>query len=154
MSNFKKTTDMKVSKEGLFLLKKYEGLSFRAYKAHPSEKFWTIGYGHYGKDVTEDMVITEARADVLLLQDLRIFEVGVERVYQGINLKQNQFDALVVMAYNCGVKAVSQTLLKLIKQGDKTNIANWWKTHYITCGGQVLKGLQRRRAEEAELFIR
>lgn len=145
---------MKVSKEGLFLLKKYEGLSFRAYKAHPSEKFWTIGYGHYGEDVSEDMIISESKADELLANDLRIFELGVEKVYKGVSLTQNQFDALVVMAYNCGVGAVSQTLLKLIKQGNKEVILKWWKTHYITCGGQVLKGLQRRRAEEAELFTR
>jgi GH24 family phage-related lysozyme (muramidase) len=145
---------MKISNEGILFLKKYERLRLKAYKAHPNEQYYTIGWGHYGADVEPNQVITEERADLLFQTDLQLYENGVNRVYQGVNLSQNQFDALVIMAYNCGVGAVSQTLLKLIKQGDKKAIVKWWENHYITCEGQVLKGLQRRRAEEAELFTR
>ena len=52
------TADMKASNDLNILIKYWEGESLKAYKAHPSEKYWTIGYGHYGPDVYEGMEIT------------------------------------------------------------------------------------------------
>lgn len=49
---------MKLSDNGLKLIKKYEGCRLKAYKATSSEKYYTIGYGHYSKDITADTVIS------------------------------------------------------------------------------------------------
>jgi GH24 family phage-related lysozyme (muramidase) len=51
-------------------LRSKEGLELKAYKPVPTEKQFTIGYGHYGEDVQKDMVITKARAEELLHEDV------------------------------------------------------------------------------------
>lgn len=145
---------MKLSNFGLELLKRFEGCKLTAYKAHPSEVWWTIGYGHYSKEIKQGDKITEDEAERLLLEDLRTYEEGVKKYYNNVPLKQNEFDALVIMAYNCGLKAISQTLLTLIKIGDKKEIEEWWGSHYVMCGGVVLNGLVNRRKTEARLFCK
>ena len=48
---------MKISDNGIALIKKYEGCRLHAYKPVPTEKYYTIGYGHYGADVKEGDII-------------------------------------------------------------------------------------------------
>ena len=52
---------MDISSKGLNLIKKYEGCRLTAYKPVATEKYWTIGYGHYGPDVRAGMKITQAQ---------------------------------------------------------------------------------------------
>lgn len=144
---------MTTNNEGLYLIKKFEGLRLQAYKPVTTEKFFTIGYGHYGPDVKEKTTITEEQAEDLLKKDLAKFEAEVKRVYKGVRLNENQFSALVSLAYNAGVGAVSKSLLSLIKSGSNS-VFSWWCNHYITAGGIKLNGLIRRRKAEAELFIK
>lgn len=138
---------MKTSQEGIDLIKKYEGIRLEAYKALPTEKYYTIGYGHYGPDVTKDMKITKKKAEDLLKQDLAKFEAGVTAT--GLTLGQNQFDALVSFAYNCGVG----NLNKLVLHRTLKEIADAMPL-YSRAGGRVLAGLQRRRNEERALFLK
>ena len=65
---------MKTSNKGINLIKSFEGLRLRAYKPVSTEKYYTIGYGHYGADVTANMVITETQAIEYLKKDLEKFE--------------------------------------------------------------------------------
>lgn len=53
------------------ILRKDEGLRLEPYKPVPTEKYFTIGYGHYGSDVTGMKKITKERAEELLDQDVR-----------------------------------------------------------------------------------
>ena len=92
---------MKISDAGINLIKSFEGLRLKAYKPVSTEKYYTIGYGHYGADVKQDMTITQEYADALLRLDLDRFERAVNS-YQR-NWTQNQFDALVSFTFNCGV---------------------------------------------------
>ena len=57
---------MKLDKKGLDLIKSFEGCRLKTYKCVPTEKYYTIGYGQYGKDVSKDMVITSKQAEELL----------------------------------------------------------------------------------------
>ncbi|MFT4325736.1 MAG: lysozyme [Candidatus Liberibacter psyllaurous] len=50
------------------LIKRLEGLLLSAYRCPVG--IWTIGYGHTGKDVFENLVITEQQADDLLKWDV------------------------------------------------------------------------------------
>lgn len=138
---------MNISKEGLNLIKRYEGLRLKAYKPVPTEKYWTIGYGHYGADVTCNMVITEQRAEELLSADVRKFEKAVESL--GRVWTQNQFDALVSFAYNCGAAN-----LKRLVANRTPNVIAEKMLLYNKAGGKVLNGLVKRRKEERELFLR
>ena len=61
---------MKTSNNGLLFIKRHEGCRLRAYKCFAHEKYYTIGYGHYGQDVKAGMTITQAQADELLKKDL------------------------------------------------------------------------------------
>jgi GH24 family phage-related lysozyme (muramidase) len=84
------------------------------------------------------------------VKDLKAYELIVTRKVD-VPLNQNQFDALVSHTYNTGG---SNTLFKLIneKSNDKV-IYTWFTENYIRGGGKILKGLIRRRKEEADLFF-
>lgn len=137
---------MKTSLTGIDLIKRFEGCRLSAYKAVPTEQFYTIGYGHYGADVVPNMTITQAAADALLVKDLERFEYQVNDT--GLSLNQNQFDALVSFTYNCG----GRNLLQLVKNRSMDQIADALLL-YNKAGGKVLEGLTRRRKAERELFM-
>lgn len=136
---------MKTSEKGLDLIKKYEGLRLTAYKAVPSEEFYTIGYGHYGKDVSPGMTITKEQADTYLKSDVKKAENAVNNLKKGFN--QNQFDALVSFTYNVGVG----NLKKLANGRSVEEIGNKI-TLYNKAGGKTLTGLVRRRNDEQKLY--
>lgn len=66
---------MKTNTAGINLIKKYEGCVLTAYRCQAG--VLTIGYGHTGTDVKEDMIITKAQAEKLLKADLIAFEKKV-----------------------------------------------------------------------------
>ena len=96
-------------------------------------------------------ITNENEAEWLLTKDLNVFENIVMRRVK-VNLKQNQFDALVSHAYNTGG---SDTLFKLInKKAPIKEIKTWWINKYITANGVKLKGLIERRKLEFNLFAK
>ena len=137
---------MKLSEKGLALIKRFEGLRLKAYKAVPTEKYYTIGYGHYGADVSEGMEITEATANRYLLQDADSAVKAVNSLELALN--QNQFDALVSFTFNCG----KGNLKKLVKERSVDEIGEALLL-YTKSGGKVLKGLVTRRNAEHDLFF-
>lgn len=138
---------MKTGNAGYNLIIKYEGCRLTAYKPVPTEKFYTIGYGHYGADVKAGMTITKAEALKFLTNDIKRFENSVNNL--GLTLTQNQFDALVSFAFNCG----SANLNTLVRNRSLKEIADAM-LKYNKAGGKVLRGLERRRKEERELFLK
>ena len=138
---------MKTGDAGIKLIKQFEGLRLKAYKSVSTEKYYTIGYGHYGADVKPDMVISNAYAEVLLRLDLDKFERAVNSYER--NWNQNQFDALVSFTFNCGVA----NLKRLVTNRTNAQIAQKIVL-YNKAGGKVLKGLVRRRKAEQDLFMR
>lgn len=138
---------MKLSVNGLKLIKKYEGCKLKAYKATTSEKYYTIGYGHHSKYINADSVITIDEAEQLLKIDVAKAENAVNRLK--INFNQNQFDALTSFTFNCG----SANLKKLCNNRNKGEIGEAI-TLYTKAGGKELKGLVLRRREEQALYFK
>lgn len=68
---------MKISEKGIELIKSFEGFSPVACKCLPSEKYYTIGYGHYGADVKAGQTITKEGALELLKRDVAKIESAV-----------------------------------------------------------------------------
>ena len=136
---------MKISENGLNLIKSFESCKLKAYKCVSTEKYYTIGWGHYGADVKADMVITQEQADSMLISDVAKYEKYVNAT--GLELNQNQFDALVSFTYNCG----NGNLKKLINNRTLPEISNALLL-YNKSGGKVLAGLTRRRKAEKMLF--
>ncbi|MDY6416506.1 MAG: lysozyme [Succinivibrio dextrinosolvens] len=139
----------------LDLIRKFEGLRTKAYKAHFSEKYFTIGYGHYGPDVHEGDVCTTAYADLLLKRDVNKFESELVRALNAdeIEVNQNQFDALLSFAFNVGTSnLLASTLWKKLKQRDYEGAANQF-LRWNKCNGIELPGLTKRREAERTLFL-
>ena len=137
---------MKTSSKGVSLIKSFEGCRLKAYKCPAG--VWTIGYGHTAGVKSGD-TITQEQADDYLRNDLAKYEKSVMK-YDGIyHFNQNQFDALVSFTYNCGVG----NLKNLTQSGKRTLAQISTKLPlYNKAGGVVLRGLQRRRAAEKDLF--
>ena len=139
---------MNVSQNGLIMIKSFEGLRLKAYKAVPTEKYYTIGYGHYGSDVTKDMTITKEKAEAFLKTDLESALRNVNGYQSKYNFNQNEFDALVSFAFNVG--SIHQ--LTALGTRSKKTIANKI-LQYNKSGGKVIKGLVTRRQKEHDLFV-
>lgn len=143
----------RTSDNGLQLVRSAEGLRLEAYR--DAVGVWTIGYGWTGLvngvPVHAGMVITEDVTEALLRSGLSQYETAVNRLVS-VSLNQNQFDALVSLAYNIGAGAFERsTLLKKLNEGDFAGAAAEF-SRWNKAGGKVLPGLVARRDAEMALF--
>lgn len=145
-------THYKLTQPDIDRIKQFEGLRTKAYKPVPTEKYYTIGYGHYGADVKPAMVITEQRAEELLVKDISKFQSYVNNL--GVCTTYPQFAALVDFSFNLGTSALStSTLLKKIRaKASETEIRNQF-SRWVYSGGTKLPGLVKRRQWEADRFF-
>ena len=137
----------KIGQAGLKLIMEFEGCRLAAYKC--AAGVWTIGYGHTA-EVVEGQTITQAQAEEYLKQDVAKFEKYVNNsAYVPVTdkLNQNQFDALVSFAFNCGAGN-----LKTLCAGRTIAQIGAKITAYNKAGGKVLAGLTKRRKAEQVLF--
>ena len=144
----KRENNMKISQEGINLIKKFEGCKLEAYKC--AADVWTIGYGST-KGVKEGDTITQEEAENLLMTDLEVFEEAVnEAVHR--SMVQCQFDALVSWTFNLGAGNLnSSTMLKKLNNQEYDEVAPQMK-RWNKANGKVLEGLVRRREAEALLY--
>jgi lysozyme len=139
---------MKISQEGLSLIKKFEGCRLKSYRC--SANVLTIGYGHTG-GVKEDDTISQPEADELLEKDIAKFEKYVDDNVM-VELNQSQFDALVAWTFNLGVGNLrSSTMLKKLNETDYVSVPSEMK-RWNKAAGKTLDGLIRRRLAESLLF--
>lgn len=140
---------MKISDKGLNLIKNAEGCSLISYKCPAG--VWTIGYGHT-KEVKEGMKITSHEAIEFLKEDCKNVECYLSGL--GLDLNQNQFDALVSFVYNVGVGNFSRsTLLNKIRVGASVDEIKAEFRRWIYASGKVQRGLVNRREREIDLFF-
>lgn len=143
---------MKTSANGRALIEAFEGRFLTTYL--DSVGVPTIGFGHTSAAgepyVERGMTITAIEADVILADDLAKVERQVEQ-YIKVPLNQAQFDALVSFTFNLGPGNLSKSsLCRRLNAGDymvANEFAKWNKA-----GGNVLKGLTRRRMAEAAMW--
>jgi GH24 family phage-related lysozyme (muramidase) len=157
-----------ISEAGIALIKRFEGCARLRrdglVEAYPDPgtggEPWTIGWGATGFDdqsaaihaarIGPGTVWTQAQCDARLASDLARYAAEVARALGDAPRTQAQFDALVSFHYNTGAIATA-TLTKKHLAGDydgaMREFARWNRA-----GGRVLKGLVRRRAEEARLY--
>lgn len=141
---------MKINQVGLDLIKSFEGCVLTAYKDIVG--VLTIGYGHTGPDVYEDLKISQQEAEELLKDDLVRFEIGVDSMVK-VPMNENQFAALVSFAFNVGLANLrASTLLKMLNN-KLYNQASKQFVRWDKAGGAHVPGLLRRREAERDLFI-
>lgn len=133
------------------IIKKYEGLSLKAYKCPAG--IITIGYGTTvypdGTPVKMGDIITKEKAEALLL-DYVINQILPH--IRDLNLTDNQEAALSSLIYNVGWSAFAKSkCYKAIKAKDWEMVFKNWD--WCKGGGKFLVGLAKRRAEELHLFF-
>ena len=146
---------MAVSPFGVDLICGFEGKRLTAYD--DGVGVWTIGFGTTvypnGIRVKKGDTCTEAQAKAYMSHDLKKFEQAVNSSVT-IPLNQNQFDALVSLAYNIGSGAFSKsTLVKKLNAGDIRGAADQFDV-WVNAGGKRMQGLVNRRAKEKEVFLK
>ena len=146
---------MKTSSNGTALIREFEGFMAGAYLC--PAKVWTIGIGTTvypnGTKVKKGDKCTQEQALEYLQHDLKSFEKTVNESVK-VLLSQNQFDALVSLAYNIGSGAFkNSTLLKKLNANDYAGAADQLP-RWNRGDGKVLKGLIRRRDAERSLFLK
>lgn len=143
---------MRTSNKGRNFIKGFESLELVAYPdPGTGGKPWTIGWGHT-KGVKQGDRITQDQAEQFFSDDLAVYELTVNGAIKR-PMTQNQFDAMVSLAFNIGGSAFAgSTLVKKFNTGDAKGAADEfpkWKNS----GGKVMPGLVKRRAAEREVFL-
>ncbi len=124
---------MKVSDEGLSLIKHFEGCELKAYRC--AANVLTIGYGTI-KGVTEDMEITQEEAESLLQEEMHEYEGYINDMVK-VPLEQHQFDAMVSWVFNLGSGNLgSSTLLKKLNNSEYDEVPEQIK-RWNKAGGKV-----------------
>ncbi|ACD51130.1 glycoside hydrolase family protein [Clostridium botulinum] len=145
-----------VSEACINFIKSWEGFFAKPY--YDMVGVLTLGYGMTGDEIKGLSSITESKASDML-KDLinnkyaQIIKKSLDD--KNISLKQNEFDALVSFAYNCGTAGLlGSTLYKNIVSGirDKNTIISNFQA-WSNGGGKRIEGLYRRRMKEAAMFL-
>ena len=145
--------------DGIALIKRFEGCARRIgrglVEAYPDPGTgaapWTIGWGATGAGIGPGTVWTQAQCDARLEADLLRYAAEVCDALGAAPTTQAQFDALVSFHYNTGAIARA-TLTRKHVAGDYAGAAAEF-ARWNRAGGRVLKGLVRRRAAEAALYL-
>ena len=146
----------KLSLKGFELIKKFEGISLKPYLCPAGIPTISIGCTYYpdGRKVKmTDPVITESFAKEIFQSILVHYEKAVDSFCRD-DINQNQFDALVSLAYNIGVGNLQKsTLIKKVNINPsdptiKDEFLKWNKG-----AGKVLAGLTKRRQVELDLYF-
>ncbi|MGQ2990280.1 MAG: glycoside hydrolase family protein [Brevundimonas sp.] len=137
---------MKISREGVLLIKSFEGFRPRAQLG--SDGCWIVGYGHTAS-AREGATISEAEAELLLQYDLIPVQTAlVEGLTRPVN--QHQYDALASFAFSVGTEAFrASDVLARVNSGAETQAAEAlvaWPEPPVRDAGL------RRRAAERALF--
>lgn len=146
-------------------IEKHEGFSPRRYKDDYAPTVgvieYSIGYGHQIKPgETFNEPISKEEASRILLNDLKPRIYYLNKVLPS-GLSDLQFTALLDNTMSYGAETIpSKNLFKLVNkyvvnksESNKQELVNWWKTHYVTAGGNLMQSLVERRENEVEAFF-
>jgi peptidoglycan hydrolase-like protein with peptidoglycan-binding domain/GH24 family phage-related lysozyme (muramidase) len=145
-----------VSRQCVDFVKSFEGFSPTVYD--DGTGVMTLGYGMTGSEIEGISSVTEEQATEMLedlLDNRYAAPIKNDLDSRGIKLNQNQFDALVSMAYNIGTGGLlGSTLYRQICEGiTDEDILTADFCMWDKAGGKVLPGLLRRRKAEATMFF-
>jgi len=154
-----------ISKEGSDLLKAIEQLRYKTYDDQTGDDIdsWvhgaTIGYGHLIDksewSVYAGRTISEDEANDIFISDLVPFEIAVS-VLCPQYLRPHQFDALVILAFNIGIRGFTDSSVRKMVNDRNASVAYssltaawsaWNKSQ-----GQIMQGLINRRNAEMNIW--
>lgn len=113
---------------------------------------WTCGIGTT-KGVTPDTRFARAQAEAIAHDELEQFAEGVAAACT-VGPNENQLAAMASFAYNVGLKGFKgSSVLKAHNRGDFLAASRAYSL-WNRANGKVMAGLTRRRAAEADLYLR
>jgi len=140
--------NMQISKEGIDLVKKFEGCKLEAYQC--AAGVWTLGYGST-HGVKQGDTCSQEEAENMLIDELKEYGNYVKELVT-VPLNQHQMDAMISWTFNLGPSNLkSSTLLMILNQAIYEEIPFQIK-RWNKVNGVVNDGLIRRREAEALLF--
>ncbi|WP_162996952.1 lysozyme [Mucilaginibacter kameinonensis] len=147
---------MKIDKDGIKFISNQEGVRLKAYKDIVG--VWTIGIGctYYpdGTPVKQGDVITPAQCDELFSKVVSTYEKAVTTAIK-VSLNQNQFNALVSLAFNIGTVGFGKsTLAEKINAGATLEEIRAAFNLWNKAGGKINSTLVKRRKDEADLYLK
>ena len=147
---------MKTSYRGIELIVEREGEKLNSYL--DSAGVWTIGVGHTGPYIHENMNITVDQSRRYLQLDIDECEMAIDSNVS-VPLSENQYDCLVSFIFNVGVNAFkNSTLLSELNNGHydrvPSQLIRWNKiTDPLTNKKIILNGLVNRRNSEVAQWV-
>lgn len=141
---------MRVSSEGLALIRRFEGFSAVPYRCPAG--FWTVGYGRRIAGESMAQPVGQDLADRWLQEDAAAAGRAVGRLVT-VPLTQGQFDALVSFTFNLGAGALERSTLRQVLNRREYDEVPRQMMRWVYAGGRVLRGLVLRRQAEALLYI-
>ena len=146
-----------ISKDGLMLLAKLEGVKLDAYQYIVG--IYTIGIGSTkyanGQPVKKGDKLASKEEAFKLFVDTSAQYTNCVNKYVLRPLKQNEFDALFCLCYNIGCGAFAKSsLVKFINGGQTIEKIKIGFLMWTKAGGVVSKGLVNRRLAEYNLYAK
>ena len=145
--------DMQISKSGLDLIKSFEG--YIATDRYLINGQHVVGYGHLINNNSPKHLSLE-EAEAVLIADLEPYADMINDVVHA-PMTQNQFDALMSLAFNIGIEAFTESdVLRALNNGrilDAANGFDIWRKTTINGKTYIVDALMRRRTAEKALFL-
>lgn len=138
------------------LAKPFEGLSLVPYLCPagvPTQGYGTVYKPDGSKVSLSDPAISEATAELWLVQTLEAICISVAKASPSIVTNQQAWGAITDFVYNLGIgRYRSSTLKRRIDEQDY-HAAGDELLRWVRAGGRVLPGLVKRRQAERELML-
>lgn len=120
--------------------------------------FWTIGWGNTyyknGAKVKDGDRIYKAEADEMILWEMTEKEKEVSDFVDSSKLTNNEYAALLSIAYNAGATGLKRTSIdESLNTKTRQETANIIKDSILTAKGRYVQGLKNRRIDESKLFL-
>ncbi len=140
---------MQTSDAGRKMIEGFEGLRLHAYRDIVG--VWTIGFGHTGPDIGPGTVWTREQADQALSDRIaHEFEPAVATAGEAT---QQQFDAMVCLAYNIGAGGFKHSsVARRHAMGDYPAAADAFRM-WNKAGGRFVAALASRREKERTVYL-
>jgi lysozyme len=147
---------MKLNNSGYLLITEFEGFSAKPYLC--SAKIPTIGYGN--TYYSDNKRVTMLDKEITKVQAFEMFKTIADRFADKVNklvtspLNQNQFNALVSLAYNIGTgNFASSTILKKVNKNHNDASIELEFKKWNKVNKKEVAGLTRRRLYESKVYF-
>ncbi|MES2265598.1 MAG: lysozyme [Bacteroidota bacterium] len=147
---------MKIDSIGRDFIYKHEAVRLKAYLDVVGVPTIGCGMTFYpgGKPVKIGDNISLKQCDDMFTAVVADFEKAVSAAIK-VPINQNQFNALVSLAYNIGTAGFAKsTLVKRINAGASPDLITAAFAMWNKAGGKVNSTLKQRRADEAKLYFK